>query len=142
MFPEEEKAYEKISMLSWLLPLTAIIGSLMDTILVVIFMKLAHPWKDILFGQMEQTEETQIEIDDAEHHDPVHMGYIGNKNITMALKNLKAELTRVRSDATQIVSGGKDIEETVVANHAESPGDKDNEIIILEHEDKETMMDC
>ena len=59
MFPEEEQAYEKISMLSWLLPLTAIIGSLMDTILVVVFMKLAHPWKDILFGQMEQKEETQ-----------------------------------------------------------------------------------
>ena len=46
-------------MLSWILPLTAIIGSLMDTILVVVFMKLAHPWKDILFGQMEPTEETQ-----------------------------------------------------------------------------------
>ena len=64
VFPEEVQAYEKISMLSWLLPLTAIIGSLMDTILVVVFMKLAHPWKDILFGQMEQTEETQqIESD-------------------------------------------------------------------------------
>ena len=36
----------------------------MDTVLVVVFMKLAHPWKDILFGQMEQTEETQpIELD-------------------------------------------------------------------------------
>ena len=64
VFPEEEQAYEKISMLSWLLPLTAIIGSLIDTILVAVFMKLAHPWKDILFGQMEQTEETQpIELD-------------------------------------------------------------------------------
>ena len=31
----------------------------MDTMLVVVFMKLAHPWKDILFGQMEQTEDTQ-----------------------------------------------------------------------------------
>ena len=59
VFPEEEQAYEKISMLSWLLPLTAIIGSLVDTILVVVFMKLAHPWKDILFGQMKNTEEAQ-----------------------------------------------------------------------------------
>ena len=59
VFPEEKQAYEKILMLSWILPLTAIIGSLMDTILVVVFMKLAHPWKDILFGQMEQTEKTQ-----------------------------------------------------------------------------------
>ena len=59
VFPEEEQAYEKISMLSWLLPLAAIVGSLMDTILVAIFMKLAHPWKDILFGRMEP-EETQL----------------------------------------------------------------------------------
>ena len=64
VFPEEEQAYEKISMLSWLLPLTAIIGSLMDTILVVVFMKLAHPWKDILFGEMEQTGETQPIVSD------------------------------------------------------------------------------
>ena len=41
----------------------------------------------------------QIENDGDEHDTQ----YIGNKNITMALKNLKAELTRVRSDATQIV---------------------------------------
>ena len=59
VFPEEEQAYEKISMLSWILPLIAIIGSLLDAILVAVFMKLAHPWKDILFGQLEQTEETQ-----------------------------------------------------------------------------------
>ena len=51
-------------MLSWILPLIVIIGCLVDTMLVVVFMKLAHPWKDILFGQMEQTEETQpIELD-------------------------------------------------------------------------------
>ena len=64
VFPEEKQAYETISVLSWLLPLTAILGSLIDTILVAVFMKLAHPWKDILFGEMEQTEETQpIELD-------------------------------------------------------------------------------
>ena len=59
MFPEEEQAYEKISMLSWTLPLVAIIGSLIDTMLVVVFMKLVHPWKDILFGQMKETDEVQ-----------------------------------------------------------------------------------
>ena len=53
------QAYEKISMLSWVLPLIVIIGSLVDTILVVVYMKLAHPWKDILFGQMKETEEAK-----------------------------------------------------------------------------------
>ena len=33
----------------------------------------------------------------------------------MSLKNLKAELTRVRSDATHMVSSGEGIEETVEA---------------------------
>ena len=46
-------------MLSWVLPLIVIIGSLVDTILVVVFMRLAHPWKDILFGQV--TEEKPLE---------------------------------------------------------------------------------
>ena len=73
VFPEEEQAYEKISMLSWLLPLTAIIGSLVDTILVVVFMKLAHPWKDILFGETEQAEETQpIELPDIQDMQSKH----------------------------------------------------------------------
>ena len=48
-------------MLSWILPLIVIIGSLVDTLLVVVFMRLAHPWKDILFGQMKNTEEAQSE---------------------------------------------------------------------------------
>ena len=51
-------------MLSWILPLTAIIGYLVDTILVVVFMRLAHPWKEILFGQIigEGNEKT-IEVE-------------------------------------------------------------------------------
>ena len=56
VFPEEVQAYEKISMLSWVLPLIATIGSLVDTILVMVYMKLAHPWKDILFGQMKEIQ--------------------------------------------------------------------------------------
>ena len=57
----------------------------------------------------------QIENDGNEHDDPVSTQYIGNKNITTALKNLKAELTRVRSDAAHIVSGGEGVEVSVKA---------------------------
>ena len=53
-------------MLSWILPLIVMIGSLVDTILVVVYMRLAHPWKDILFGQMKEeeqsTESTDIQV--------------------------------------------------------------------------------
>ena len=84
----------------------------------------------------------QINNDSDEHDDPVDTQYVGNKNITTALKNLKAELTRVRSDTTHIVIGVEGIEETVKANHVESSGDKDNEIIVLEDEGEEPTMDC
>ena len=84
----------------------------------------------------------QIEIDGNEHDNTVDTQYIGNKNITTSLKNLKAELTRVRSDNTHIVIGGEGIKETVKANQVESSGDKDNEIIVLEDEGEETTIDC
>ena len=57
----------------------------------------------------------QIENDGDEHDDPFDAQYIGNKSITMALNNLKAELTRVRSDATHVVSGGEGVEVSVKA---------------------------
>ena len=57
----------------------------------------------------------QIENDGDEHDDPFDTQYIGNKSITMALNNLKAELTRVRSDATHVVSGGEGVEVSVKA---------------------------
>ena len=90
----------------------------------------------------KQIENDGHEQDDLIDTGPIDMQYIGNKTITTALKNLKAELSRVRTDATQIVSDGKGIEETVMANQAESSGGKDNEIFILVHEDEETAMDC
>ena len=59
VFPEEKQAHETLSILSWILPLIAIIGSFVDIILVVVFMQIAHPWKDILFGQIKELEEAQ-----------------------------------------------------------------------------------
>ena len=42
-----------VTTLSWILPTTVIVSAMLDTLLVWIYMKLAHPWKDILFGQEE-----------------------------------------------------------------------------------------
>ena len=52
-FQEEDDAYLMVMTLSWILPLTVILSAILDAILVWIYMKLAHPWKDILFGQEE-----------------------------------------------------------------------------------------
>ena len=56
VFPEEELAFFKVTTFSWVLPLTLVIGSFIDAFLVVIYVRFAHPWKDILFGQVKEDE--------------------------------------------------------------------------------------
>ena len=45
-----------VTTLFWILPMTVILSAVLDALLVWIYMKLAHPWKDILFGQEEDKE--------------------------------------------------------------------------------------
>ena len=53
-FQEEDDAYSMVTTLSWILPTAVILSAMLDALLVWIYMKLAHPWKDILFGQEEE----------------------------------------------------------------------------------------
>merc|ERR1719362_252322 len=53
-FQEEDDAYSMVKTLFWILPMTVILSAVLDALLVWIYMKLAHPWKDILFGQEEE----------------------------------------------------------------------------------------
>ena len=48
--------------LSWVLPLTIVSGAIIDAILVYIYMRFAHPWKNILFykDKKSKTEENKI----------------------------------------------------------------------------------
>ena len=49
-FPEEDTAYDLVSKLFWILPTVIFTAGLMDAFLVGIYMRFAHPWKDIPFG--------------------------------------------------------------------------------------------
>jgi hypothetical protein len=62
VFPEEEYAYWMVNKLSWVLPLTIVSGAVIDAFLVYIYMRFAHPWKDILFykDKKPETEENEI----------------------------------------------------------------------------------
>ena len=62
VFPEEEYAYWMVNKLSWVLPLTIVSGAIIDAFLVYIYMRFAHPWKDILFykDKKSKTEENEI----------------------------------------------------------------------------------
>ena len=83
----------------------------------------------------------QIENDGDEYDNAVDSPYIGNKDITMALKNLKTELHQARLDTAQTINEGKGIDETIEAKQVETSGNTD-EIIVLEHQEKEPSMDC
>ena len=57
VFPEEEIAYIKLKYLSWLLPSVVIAGALLDMILVIVYMRFASPWKNIIFPEEDDREE-------------------------------------------------------------------------------------
>ena len=82
----------------------------------------------------------QIENDGDEYDKAVDSTYIGNKDITMALKNLKVELHQARLDTPKTINDG--IDETIEVKQVETSGNTD-EIIVLEHqEQEEPSIDC
>ena len=67
--------------------------------------------------------------------------YIGSNDIKVAVEKLKAELALAQLDTNQTINDDKGIEETTEANQIETSGN-DDEIIVLEHQEKEPSMDC
>ena len=64
VFPEEEYAYWMVNKLSWVLPLTIVSGAIIDAFLVYIYMRFAHPWKDILYYKDKTSKMEESEIVD------------------------------------------------------------------------------
>jgi hypothetical protein len=46
--PEEQAAYARLTLLRWLAPLAVLLTSLLDLLLVGLYMSYAHPWRGIL----------------------------------------------------------------------------------------------
>ena len=84
--------------------------------------------------------QNQIGNDGREDDEQVETLYIGNNEIKVAVEKLKAELSLAQLDTKQTINNGKGIEETIEANQIES-GNED-EIIVLERQEKEPSMDC
>ena len=69
-----------VNNLSWILPFIILMGSLVDAVLVYIYMKFVHQWKDILSSaeisdpqlesRMEEYNEPSIETSIEQHNDP------------------------------------------------------------------------
>ena len=59
VFDEETSAYNLVTSLEWVLPLTVCIGGAVDALLVFLYLRYLHPWSDILFYQ-EKEENNKV----------------------------------------------------------------------------------
>ena len=48
VFPEEEEALARVTLLSWLLPTVVAFSTLIDVLLVLLYVNILHPWRVIL----------------------------------------------------------------------------------------------
>ena len=56
VFDKEEEAYHRVIMLAWILPMVVLLGALLDNIMVFIYMRFAHPWREILFSKPKEEQ--------------------------------------------------------------------------------------
>ena len=48
VFPEEEEAMDRVTLLLWLLPTVVAFATLIDILLVLLYVNILHPWSVIL----------------------------------------------------------------------------------------------
>ena len=64
VYDEEEHAYHLATEFSWILPTIILCGGLIDLILIVLYMKFTHPWKEILCeDKASKSEEGAKKVD-------------------------------------------------------------------------------
>ena len=59
-FKEEKEAYWIVTLLMWLLPTIVVAGAAIDAMLVIAYLKYAHPWKGILAKEKTGPETSKL----------------------------------------------------------------------------------
>ena len=59
-FEEEKQAYWIVTLLMWLLPTIVVAGAAIDAMLVIAYLKYAHPWKGILDEEKTGPETSKL----------------------------------------------------------------------------------
>ena len=59
-FKEEKEAYWIVTLLMWLLPTIVVAGAAIDAMLVIAYLKYAHPWKGILDEEKTGPETSKL----------------------------------------------------------------------------------
>ena len=63
VFPQETEALERLTLLSWLLPTVVALATLIDVLLVLLYVYILHPWKVIIQQVgMTQNKKTSQEL--------------------------------------------------------------------------------
>ena len=60
-FEEEKQAYWIVTLLMWLLPTIVVAGAAIDAMLVIAYLKYAHPWKGILDEEKTGPETSKLQ---------------------------------------------------------------------------------
>ena len=60
-FEEEKQAYWIVTLLMWLLPTVVVAGAAIDGMLVIAYLKYAHPWKGILAKEQTGPETSKLQ---------------------------------------------------------------------------------
>ena len=86
VFDEEEQAYLRVTEFSWILPAIVLCGGMIDLLLIIFYMKFAHPWRDILVGEhASEDAKTPEEVDQDKDDISVHM--TENEDIEIRLES-------------------------------------------------------
>ena len=80
VFDEEEDAYVLVTKFSWILPTIILCGGVIDLLLIIFYMKFAHPWKDILVGENTSQNATALKECD-QVHDDISVNMTENEDI-------------------------------------------------------------
>ena len=93
-FYEEDSAYQRVNLLSWVLPMTISIHAVVDAIIAYVYMKYAHPWRGILAddenNDSDNSEKVKNSMSVKTNHQELQKGegkLLNNNFILEVLKN-------------------------------------------------------
>ena len=100
-FDEEEQAYLRVTKFSWILPTIILSGGVIDLLLIVFYMKFAHPWKDILVGE-NTSEDTKAPEKVDQVHEDISVNMTENEDVEIRVESQDLDQDRNTSSTDSI----------------------------------------
>ena len=84
VFDEEEYALWLVTDFSWILPIIILCGGLLDLLFIGFYMRFAHPWKEILYGEKMSEKDKEAKVN-SQVHDDVMVYVVKNDDIEISV---------------------------------------------------------